>query len=153
MNNTELDTNHTTQDRQKHWADMDRRSLKFDAGEHVFLRISLTKRVIRFGLREKLSPKYIGSFEILKRVRELAYRLALSPSLKGVHNVLHVSQLRRYVRDESHGLDYSELELQPDLSDTEQPIVVLDRSIKTMKNRTISLILVSWNRHNLRETT
>ena len=74
----------------------------------------------------------------------MAYRLALPPSLEGVHNVFHVSQLRRYIRDESHVLDYSELELQPDLSYTEQPMAIVDRSVKTLKNRTILLVLVSW---------
>jgi len=78
--------------------------------------------VSRFFIREKLSPRYIGEFEILQRVGEIAYRLALSPSLEGVHNVFHMSQLRRYVIDGSHMLDHSELELQPDLSYTEQPI-------------------------------
>ena len=114
----------------------------------MFLRISPTKAVIRFGTRGKLSPRYIGPFEILERVGEVAYRLALLPSLEGVYNVFHVSQLRRYIRDESHVLDYSELELQPDLSYTEQPMVIMDRSVKTLKNRTIPLVLVSWNKHS-----
>ena len=83
----------------------------------------------------------------------MAYRLALPPSLEGVHNVFHVSQLRRYIRNESHVLDYSELELQPDLSYTEQPMAIMDRSVKTLKNRTILLVLVSWNRHSLGEAT
>ena len=74
----------------------------------------------------------------------MAYRLALSPSLERVHNVFHVSQLRRYIRDDSHVLDYSELELQPDLSYTEQPLAIMDKSVKTLKNRTIPLVLVSW---------
>ena len=80
----------------------------------------------------------------------MAYRLALPPSLEGVHNVFHVSQLRRYIRDESHVLDYSELELQPDLSYTEQPMTI---SVKTLKNQTIPLVLVSWNRHSPGEAT
>jgi len=63
----------------------------------MFLKISPTKRVIRFGAHGKLSSRYIGSFEILERVGEVAYRLALPPSLEGVHNVFHVSQLRRYI--------------------------------------------------------
>jgi len=140
-------------DRQKSWADSNRRSLEFQVGEHVFLRISPTKGVIRFGACGKLSPRYIGPFEILERVGEVAYRLALPPSLEEVRNVFHVSQLRRYIRDESHILDYSELELQPDLSYTEQPIAIMNRSVKTLKNRTIPLVLVSWNRHSLGEAT
>ena len=81
-----------------------------------FLRISPTKGVIRFGTRGKLSPRYIGPFAILDRVGDVAYRLALPPSLEGVHNVFYISQLRKYVKDENHILDHSEQELQPDLS-------------------------------------
>ena len=82
------------QDRQKSWVDSNRRPLEFQVGEHVFLKISPTKGVIRFGTSGKLSPRYIGPFEILERVGEMAYRLALPSSLEGVHNVFHVSQLR-----------------------------------------------------------
>jgi len=142
-----------SQDRQKSWTDSNRRPLEFQVGEHVFLRISLTKRVIRFGAREKLSSRYIGPFEILERMGEVAYKLALPPSLEGVHNVFHVSQLRRYIRDESYVLDYLKLELQPDLSYTEQPMAIVDRSVKTLKNRTIPLVLVLWNRHSPGEAT
>ena len=114
------------QSRQKSWADSRRRPLEFGVGDHVFLKISPTKGVIRFGTRGKLSPRYIGPFEILDRVGDVSYRLALPPSLDGVHNVFHVSQLRRYVKDDSHILDHSELELQPDLSYQEQPMAILD---------------------------
>ena len=109
--------------------------------------------MIRFGTRGKLSPRYIGPFEILDRVGDVSYRLALPPSLDGVHNVFHVSQLRRYVKDDSHILDHSELELQPDLSYQEQPMAILDRSVKTLKNKDIPLVLVSWNRQVPGEAT
>ena len=66
-----------SQDRQKSWADSNRRPLEFKVGKHVFLRISLTKRLIRFGARGKLSLRYLGPFEILERVGKVAYRLAL----------------------------------------------------------------------------
>ena len=81
-----------TQDRQKSCADSNRRPLEFQGGEHVYLKISPTKGVIRFGARGKLSPRFIGPFEILERMGEVAYRLELPPSLEGVHNVFHVSQ-------------------------------------------------------------
>ena len=85
---------------------------------------------------------------------DIAYRLALPPSLEGVHNVLfHISQLRKYVRGESHILNHSELELQPNLSYTEQPMAILDRSVKTLKNKAIPLVLVSWNKHAPGEAT
>jgi len=117
-------------------------------GKHVLLKISPTRGVIRFGIRRKLSPRFIGLFEILEWVEDMAYRLALSSSLEGTHNIFHVSQLRRYIKDEIHVLDYSELELQPDLSYTEQPMAITDRSVKILKNRAILLVLVSWKRHS-----
>ena len=92
----------------------------------MFLKISVTMSVIRFGVYGKLSLRYIGSFEILEQVGKASYRLALPPSLEAVHNVFHVSQLRKYVRDESRVLDHTELELRPDLSYTEQLIAILD---------------------------
>ena len=79
--------------------------------------------------------------------------MALPPSLEGVHNVFHISQLRKYVRDESHILDHLELKLQPNLSYTEQLMAILDRSVKTLKNKAIPLVLVSWNKHALGEAT
>ena len=94
---------------QKSWADTNRRPLEFRTGDHVFLRISPTKGVIWFGTRGKLSPRYIGPFKILDHVGDVAYRLALLASLEGVHNVFHISQRRKYVKDESHIPDHSEL--------------------------------------------
>ena len=127
--------------------------MEFRTGDHVFLKISPTKGVIRFGTRGKLSPRYIGPFEILDRVGDVSYQLALPPSLEGIHNVFHISQLREYVKDESHILDYSEVELQPDLSYKEQSMAILDRSVKTLKNREIPFVLVFWNRHAPGEAT
>jgi len=87
------------QDRQKKWADAKRRPLEFAVGDHVFLKISTTRGVIRFGCTGKLSPRHIGPFEIIERVREV-YRVALPPTLDGIHDVFHISQLRKYVRDD-----------------------------------------------------
>ena len=83
----------------------------------------------------------------------MAYRLALPPSLDGVHDVLHVSQLRRYIRDDSHVVDHSELEIRPDLSYTERPIVILDQTTKELKKQTITLVLVSWGIRSPGEAT
>ena len=141
------------QDRQKQWADLSRRPLVFEAGDKVFLKISPTRGVIRFGSWGKLSPRFIGPFEVLERLGEVAYRLALPPSLDGVHDVFHVSQLRRYVRDDNHVLDHTELELRPDLSYTERPMAILDRTTKELKKQIIPLVLVSWGRRSPGEAT
>ncbi|XP_020243251.1 uncharacterized protein LOC109821475 [Asparagus officinalis] len=172
----------SAQDRQKSWADAERRPLQFQVGKHVFLRISPTRGVIRFRSRGKLSPRFIGPFEILERVGEVVgpfeilervgevayrlalppslegvhnvfHRLALPPSLEGVHNVFHVSQLRRYVRDETHILDIAELQIGTNLSYEERPMKILDKQEKVLKNRTISLVLVSWGHHGLGKAT
>ena len=100
-----------------------------------------------------LSPRYVGPFEVLERVGEVAYKILLPPSLEGIHNVFHVSQLRQYVKDDGHVVDFSELELRPDLSCEEQPVSILGRSMKQLKGRTIPLVLVSWNGHSTGEAT
>ena len=76
----------------------------FMEGDHVWLRVSPIKGVMKFGKKGKLSPRFIGTFEILSRVGEVAYKLALPPSLSAVHPVFHVSMLRKYIPDESHVL-------------------------------------------------
>ena len=88
----------TAQSRQKSYADVRCRPLKFEVGDHVFLKVMPKRGVVRFGKRGKLSPRFIGPFEILKRVGTVAYRLALPPSMSGVHEVFHVSMLRKYTQ-------------------------------------------------------
>ena len=97
------------QSRQKTYADRRRRPLEFAIGDKVFLKISPMRRVIRVSKRNKLDPRFIGPFEILERIGPLAYRLALPPELEKMHNVFHVSQLRKYISDPNHVLSYSPL--------------------------------------------
>ena len=87
------------QDRQKSLADLRRKPLEFVVGDHVFLKISPIRGVMRFGKSGKLSPRYVGPFEILKRVGEVAYQLALPPTLTSAHDVFHVSMLKKYMPD------------------------------------------------------
>ena len=96
----------TAQSRQKSYADRRRRDLEFAVGDHVFLKVSPWKGITRFGHKGKLSPRYIGPFEILERVGLVAYRIALPPALSKIHNVFHVSSLRKYIPDPSHILDF-----------------------------------------------
>ncbi|KAM6562545.1 hypothetical protein CsatB_022543 [Cannabis sativa] len=143
------------QSRQKSYADLKRRQIKYEVGDHVFLRVTPRKGIPikRFGKRGKLSPRYVGPFEILDRVGNVAYRVALPPSLSTVHNVFHVSQLRKYVFDPSHVLSYETLGLQEDLSFEERPVKILDRKDKVLRNKTISLVKVLWRNSVVEEAT
>ena len=104
------------QDRQKSYADVRRTDLQFQAGDKVFLNVSPSKGITRFGVKGKLKPRFIGPYEILEGVGPVAYRLALSPSLGNVHNIFHVSQLRKYVFDPKHVIRYEEVAVYPDLN-------------------------------------
>ncbi|KAM6600555.1 hypothetical protein CsatA_020164 [Cannabis sativa] len=145
----------TAQSRQKSYADLKRRDIEFEVGDHVFLRVTPRKglSVKRFGKRGKLSPRYVGSFQILDRVGSVAYRIALPPSLSGVHNVFHVSQLRKYVSDPSHVLSYETLGLQEDLSYNERPVKILDQKDRILRNKTIALVKVLWRNSVVEEAT
>ena len=95
----------TTQSRQKSYADVRRRPLEFEVRDHVFLKVMPKRGGVMFGKRGKLSLRFIGPFEILERVGTVAYRLALSPNMSGVHEVFHFSMLRRYTPDLAHVVD------------------------------------------------
>ena len=110
------------QDRQKSYADKRRKDLEFEVEDRVFLKLSIWKGVVRFGKRGKLSPRYTGPFEIVERVGPVAYRLDLPKELSRVHNVFHISMLRKYIPDPSHVLEAPEIELRDDLSYEEQPV-------------------------------
>ncbi|KAA0045456.1 pol protein [Cucumis melo var. makuwa] len=92
----------TAQSRQKSYVDVRRKDIEFDVGDKMFLKVAPMKGVLRFERRGKLSPRFVGPFEILERIGPVAYCLALPPSLSAVHDVFHVSMLRKYVPDPSH---------------------------------------------------
>ena len=93
---------------------MRRRPLEFNVGDHVSLKMNPNRGVVRFGERGKLSPRFIGPFEILERIDTVAYRLALSPSMTGVHKVFHVSMLRKYTPDPAHVVDWGQIKVDTD---------------------------------------
>ena len=93
---------------------MRRRPLEFEVGNRVLLKVMPKKGVVRFGKHGKLSPRFIRPFEILERVGTFAYRLALSPSMSGVHEVFHVSILRKYTPDPAHVVDWGQIEVDTD---------------------------------------
>ncbi|KAL5567501.1 hypothetical protein UlMin_024077 [Ulmus minor] len=111
------------------------------------------KGVMRFGKKGKLSPRFIGPFEILERVGKVAYKLALPPELSSVHNVFHVSMLKKYVSDPSHVLEHEPIQVNEDLTYEEKPVQILDRKDKTLRNKVIPLVKVLWRNHKIEEAT
>ena len=95
-----------SQSRQKSYVDVRRRPLELEVGDHVFLKVMPKRGVVRFDKRGKLSPRFIGPFEILERIGTVAYRLALPPSMSGVHKVFYISMLRKYIPDPAHVVDW-----------------------------------------------
>ena len=140
-------------DRQKSYADKRRRDLKFKVGDRVFLKVSPWKGVLRFGRRGKLRPRYIGPYEIIARVGPIAYRLDLPPELSKVHNVFHVSMLRKYIPDPSHVLRDQPVQLKENLTYKEQPMQIVDHREQILRNKVIPLVKVLWGNHDREAAT
>ncbi|KAA0054489.1 hypothetical protein IC582_026393 [Cucumis melo] len=142
-----------TQSRQKSYADVRQIDLEFNVGDKVFLKVAPMKGVLRFEKKGKLSPRFVGPFEILEQISPVAYRLALPPSLSTVHDVFHVSMLRKYVTDPSHVVDYEPLEIDENLNYVEQPVGILAREVKMLRNKGIPLVKVLWQNQKVEEAT
>jgi hypothetical protein len=130
-----------------------RRDLEFAVGDQVLLKVSPTKGIVRFGATGKLSLRYIGPFVIIARVGSLAYRLQLTESMKGVHNVFHVSMLRKYLPDLEHKIDLESITLQQDLTLECCPMHILESSEHVMRRTTIKYVRVLWTNQMEREAT
>ena len=111
------------------------------------------KGVVRIGKSNKLNPRYEGPFKLLERIGPLAYRFALPPKMGKIHNVFHVSQLRKYIPDPSHILSDPPIQTQGDLSYAEEPVQILDHKVKQLKNKTIPLVKVLWRSQKVKEAT
>ena len=98
--------------------------------------------VVRFGKRGKLSPRFIGPFEILERIGTITYQLALPPSMLGVHEVFHVSMLRKYTPDPAHVVDWGQIEVNTDRTFEEGPMCILDNRDKVLRHKTMRLVRV-----------
>ncbi|XP_070003203.1 uncharacterized protein [Nicotiana sylvestris] len=111
-------------------------------GEKVLLKVSSMKGVMRFGKKGKLSPRFNGPFEVLRRIREVAYELAFPPSLSGVHPVFHVSMLRKHIGDSSHVLDFSTVQLDGDFTYNVEPVAILERQVRRLRSKDIASVKV-----------
>jgi hypothetical protein len=141
------------QHHQKSYADKRRRPLFFEIGDYVYLKVSPMKGVTRFGIKGKLAPRYVGPFEILERCGLVAYKVQLPEHLSAVHNVFHVSQLKRCLQIPEQVVDIADVNLEPDLTYSEYPIKVLDQKERVTCRKTIKFYKVQWNQHSEEDAT
>nr|GEW94085.1 putative reverse transcriptase domain-containing protein [Tanacetum cinerariifolium] len=127
-------------DREKSYADLKRKLMDFQVGDRVMLKVSPWKGVVRFGKRGKLSPRYVGPFKLLSKVRDVSYRLKIPQQLSRVHNTLHVSNLKKCLSDESLMIP-----LDDKLYFVEEPVEIMYHEIKQLKRSRIHIIKVRWN--------
>ena len=132
---------------------MRRRPLEFEVGDPVSLKVNPKREVVRFGKRGKLSLRFIGPFEILERMCTVAYRLALPPSMSGVHELFHVSMLRRYTPDPAHVVDWGQIEIDTDGTFEEEPVCIVDSRDRVLRRKTVRLVRVLWQHCGVEEST
>ena len=142
----------TAQNRQKSYADVRCQPLEFEVGDHVFLKVMPKRGVVRFGKHGKLPPRFIGPFEVLVRVGTVAYRLALPPSMTGVHEVFHVSMLRKYTPDPAHVVDWGQIEVDTNETFEEGPVCILDSRDQVLRRKTVRLVRVLWRHCGVEES-
>ena len=118
-------------------------------GDHVFLKVSPMKSIMRFGRKWKLNPRFVGPFEVLERVRTLAYKVALPPSLSKIHNIFHVSTLRKYIYDPSHVMELEPIQISEDMTYEEVPIQIVDVMNKVLCHAVVKLVKIQWCNHSI----
>ena len=131
-------------DSKKSYVDMRRKDIRYEIREKVFLKVSPWKKVMRFGKKGKLSPRFIGPYELIEEVGPMSCILALPPELKKIHNVFHVSMLRRNRSDPLHVASSKTIELRLDLTYEEEPVEILTREVKELRKKRIPLGKVLW---------
>ncbi|KAD3640641.1 hypothetical protein E3N88_29864 [Mikania micrantha] len=141
------------QDRQKSYVEKWSKPIEFQVGDYVLLKVSPWKGVIQFQKRGKLSPRYIGPFKILARVGNVAYRLEHPEELSGIHPTFHVSHLRKCLADETTYVPLQDVEIDDKLNYVEEPISILDRKEKRLRNKTVQFVKIQWKHRKGSEST
>jgi hypothetical protein len=142
-----------TKSRQETYANKRCRPLEFKVGDHVYLRVSPMKGVKRFGVKGKLAPCYIRLFPILEKCGSVAYKLDLPPSLVGVHDIFHVSQLKKCLKAPVDVVLPEVTPLEANLSYPEHPIKVLDQKDHVMRRKTLKFFKIQSSNHSEEEAT
>jgi hypothetical protein len=139
--------------RQESYANKRHRPLQFEAGDNVYLKVSPMKGVKKFGVTGKLSPRNIGPFQILGKCGKVAYKLELSPSLAGVHDIFHVSQLKKCLKAPVNVVLPEGAPLDMDLTYPERPIKISDQKSRVRRRKTIKFYKIQWRNHTEEEAT
>ncbi|KAH0691243.1 hypothetical protein KY285_018431 [Solanum tuberosum] len=129
-----------TQSRQKSYTDVRRRALELEVNDWVYLKVSPMKGVMRFGKKEKLSPRYIGPYRISKRIGNVAYELELPQELTSVHPVFHISMLKKCMGDPSLIIPTENIEIKDSLSYEEIPVQILDRQVRKLRTKEVASV-------------
>nr|GEW47943.1 putative reverse transcriptase domain-containing protein [Tanacetum cinerariifolium] len=129
-------------DRQKSHADVRHKPLEFQVSDRVMLKVSPWKGVVRFGKWRKLNPRYIGPFKVLTKVGTIAYRLKLLEQLSRVHSTFHVSNLKKCLSNEPLAISLDEVHIDDKLRFVEEPVEIMDREVKQLKQSHIAIIKV-----------
>jgi hypothetical protein len=124
------------------------RPLEFEVGDHVYLRVSPMKCVRCFGIKGKLAPRYIGSYPIIDKYGPTSYQVELPSKLSGVHNVFHVSQLKRCLKLPTDIVIKDTIPLKPDLTYKAYPTKILNQQDRVTHNKTTRFYKVQWNDHS-----
>ena len=138
---------------QKSYFDKRRKPLKFSVGDHVYLRVSPTRGVQCFGAKGKLAPRYVGPYEIIEECGSMAYRLRLPSRLAAIHNVFHISQLKKCVRVPTEIIDQQEILVEPNLSYTEYPLRIMDQKERGTRRKVVKMCKIQWSHHTEEEAT
>ncbi|KAA3461482.1 reverse transcriptase [Gossypium australe] len=139
--------------RQKFYADLKWKEIEFQVSDKVFLKVSLWKKVLKFVRKGKLSPLFIGLYEITERIGLVAYHLALPFELERIHDVFHIYMLCHYRSDPLHVIVQTEVEIQPDMTYGKAPVKILDQEVEKLRNKSIALVKVLWQRHGVEQAT
>ena len=141
------------QSHQKSYYDQKHRQVSFESNDYVYLRVSPMRGLQRFKVKGKLAPRFIGPFKVIAKKGKVAYQLELPAELSDVHDVFHVSQLRKCVNNPDKQVQHQNLDLQPDLTYKERPIKILEESERRTRQNIIKFYKVQWSNHTEDEST
>jgi hypothetical protein len=141
------------QSRQKSYADNRRRELRFEEGDFVYLKVSLMRGVKRFQIKGKLAPRFVGPYPVINRVGPAAHHLELPESMSDIHNMFHVSQLRKCLQVPENHIEAETIQIQKDLKYREKPVKILDSAVRKTRDSEVRLCKVQWSREGEEEAT